>query len=86
MKNFAKMLLVAILGGGISLGAYHFFEEEAFITTTISNPVSTLPVTYKGGPISGTNVDFTEAADRTVHAVVHVKNVQIARHPRNMME
>jgi Do/DeqQ family serine protease len=86
MKNFAKMLLVAILGGGISLGAYHYFEEEAFTTTTISNPVSTLPVTYKGGPIGGTNVDFTEAADRTVHAVVHVKNVQIARHPRNMME
>ncbi len=87
MKNFAKMLFVAILGGGITLGAYHYFEEEAFTTTTtISNPISTLPVTYKGGPISGTNVDFTEAADRTVHAVVHVKNVQIARRPRNMQE
>jgi len=87
MKNFAKMLLVAVLGGGITLGAYHYFEEEAFSTTPISNPISTLPVTYKGGPIGGTNVDFTEAADRTVHAVVHVMNVQIARRPaRNMRE
>jgi Do/DeqQ family serine protease len=86
MKNFAKMLLVAILGGSITLGAYHYFEEEAFSTTPISNPISTLPVTYKGGPIGGTNVDFTEAAERTVHAVVHVMNVQIARRPRNMQE
>ncbi|HEA30204.1 MAG TPA: PDZ domain-containing protein [Leeuwenhoekiella sp.] len=86
MKNFAKMLLVAILGGGITLGAYQYFEKEAFVTTTTSHPISTLPVTYKGDPLSSTNADFTEAADRTVHAVVHVKNVQMALRPRNMRE
>ncbi|MGB3773881.1 MAG: trypsin-like peptidase domain-containing protein [Leeuwenhoekiella sp.] len=89
MKNFVKMLLVAILGGGISLGTYHYLiENESSETTTASssNPISMMPVAYKGDPISSTNADFTEAADRTVHAVVHVKNVQTARRPRNMME
>ncbi|WP_031429060.1 trypsin-like peptidase domain-containing protein [Flavimarina sp. Hel_I_48] len=87
MKNFAKMLFVAILGGATSLGTYHYFEDGKVPFTTIeSQPITTLPVTFKGGPLSSTNADFTEAADRTVHAVVHVKNVQVARRPRNMQE
>lgn len=32
------------------------------------------------------NTDFTVAAEKTVNAVVHVKNVAISRQPRNMME
>jgi Do/DeqQ family serine protease len=32
------------------------------------------------------NTDFTEAADKTVHAVVHVKNTTVSRQPTNIME
>ena len=31
-------------------------------------------------------IDFTDAAERTVHAVVHVKNTTISRQPSNIME
>ena len=87
MKKFASLLFVAILGGGITLGAYKLLEDES--RTEVSNPITNSnfsTVSYEGRPISSTNADFTEAADRTVHAVVHVKNVQTQRQPRNLRE
>ncbi len=87
MKKFANLLIVAILAGGVTLGAYKFLEEKEIIATPNQTTTSHfLPTTYSGPAISSTNADFTEAADRTVHAVVHVKNVQLALRPRNMME
>ena len=87
MKKFASLLFVAIVGGGVTLGAYKLLEDES--KTEVSN-LTTSPnfntVAYEGRPISSTNADFTEAADRTVHAVVHVKNVQTSRQPRNLQE
>lgn len=32
------------------------------------------------------NTDFTQAAEKTVHAVVHVKNTTVSRKPSNIME
>jgi len=87
MKKFASLLFVAILGGCITLGAYKLLEDES--RTEVSNPTTNpnfSTVSYEGRPISSTNADFTEAADRTVHAVVHVKNVQTQRQPRNLRE
>ena len=89
MKNFAKMMLVSLMAGGITLGTYKYLENQQLIdpqTTTKATPIATMPVSYKGSPVSSTNADFTEAADRTVHAVVHVQNVQEARIPQNMWE
>ena len=88
MKKFASLLIVAILGGAITLGSYKLFEDE--LITNSNTPTAAIPnfspVHYNGAPITSTNADFTEAADRTVHAVVHVKNVQISRKPRTMQE
>ena len=86
MKKFASLLIVAILGGAITLGAYKFIEDEHVLTTATTSTPNFSPVSYNGTPVTSTNADFTEAADRTVHAVVHVKNVQISRKPRSMQE
>ncbi|MAW94639.1 MULTISPECIES: trypsin-like peptidase domain-containing protein [unclassified Leeuwenhoekiella] len=86
MKKFASLLIVAILGGTITLGAYKYLEDEPILPTTTTSSTNFNPVNYKGTPITSTNADFTEAADRTVHAVVHVKNVQISRKPRTMQD
>lgn len=86
MKKFASLLLVAILGGGITLGAYKYFEEKNTTSLIATESSNFLPVTYDGKPISSTNADFTDAAERTVHAVVHVKNVQLSRRPSNFQE
>ncbi|WP_028375714.1 trypsin-like peptidase domain-containing protein [Leeuwenhoekiella sp. MAR_2009_132] len=87
MKKFASLLFVAILGGGITLGAYKLLEENIqHDVTSVTTSSKFSPVTYNGTPLTSTNADFTEAADRTVHAVVHVKNVQISRQPRSLQD
>lgn len=79
MKKLASLLLVSILGGVLALGGYFYFSEEkgpVFMNENQVIPAYT-PVTFTGG--SGTDVDFTEAAKKTVHAVVHVKNMAVTR-------
>lgn len=84
MKSFIKTLGIAILGGAVVLGSYKFFFEEDPLQhiypkqTTIEDTVSVSPVNYVANT-SIAGVDFTEAADKTVHAVVHVKNKTLAR-------
>ncbi|MEH6408225.1 MAG: trypsin-like peptidase domain-containing protein [Leeuwenhoekiella sp.] len=87
MKKFASLLIVAVLGGAITLGAYKYLEENELVATPSHTESSTfLPVSYNGPAITSTNADFTEAAERTVHAVVHVKNVQIAQRPQSLQD
>ncbi len=82
MKRTAQLFLVALLAGGITLGAYtYFFEKPATIAfpKNEGTPFITagLPSSPKGAGIN--EVDFTIAAEKTVNAVVHVKNMTISR-------
>ncbi len=79
MKNFITLLMVSMLGGILTLGTYKLFIEEdisSIDTTVETTSPSPLPVSYDS-TIYGTNADFTEAAEKTVHGVVHVKNVAV---------
>ncbi len=78
MKKLMVLVLVAFLGGMISIGVYKLFEKDH------SSQVSFLPTAGQPAamPVSGyanayavpENVpDFVDAADLTVHAVVHIK-------------
>ncbi|MDC6364987.1 MULTISPECIES: S1C family serine protease [Flavobacteriaceae] len=79
MKRIASLFLVSIFAGAITLGAYKlFFEKDSYtmVTSEQQMPVlstSNLPVSAKGAGIN--EVDFTLAAEKTVNAVVHVKNL-----------
>lgn len=87
MKKIASLLFVSILGGIITLGSYKLFfdqENNPVITQDTTANSSFIPVNNK--PSYGTNADFTEAAEKTVHAVVHVKNVAVFKGPRSMWE
>ncbi|HET8854995.1 MAG TPA: trypsin-like peptidase domain-containing protein, partial [Salinimicrobium sp.] len=80
MKKLALLLLVSVLGGIITLGSYKYFLEEDPAVLTVAEPVPEFtPVNFRPG--SPNNVDFTEAARKTVHAVVHVKNMAVTRSP-----
>ncbi|WP_121665719.1 trypsin-like peptidase domain-containing protein [Mesonia aquimarina] len=91
MKKFSSLLLVSILGGILTLGSYKLLLEEE---TLEKESTSILPETTKPNFVSYTNnvnnlaeaPDFREAANKTVHAVVHVKNVAIYEGPRNIWE
>ncbi len=89
MKNLTKLLMVSMLGGILTLGSYKIFLEEDFQVekeATVQTPsAGIIPISYDA-KIYGTNADFTEAAEKTVHGVVHVKNVAVFGPPKNIWE
>lgn len=74
MKKFGSLLIVSLLSGVITLGAYKLF----FDTTSNNNGVVTTATPSSNARTVGfgaETVDFATAADKAVHSVVHVKNV-----------
>src|SRR5690606_22629697 len=53
--------------------------------TVQSSSPGILPVSYDSR-IYGTNADFTEAAQKSIHGVVHVKNVAVFGPPKSIWE
>jgi serine protease Do len=75
MKRFSSLFLVSLLSGAVTLGSYKLlFDDNGYfsknsIVTQASNSYG------RNVGLSAEAVDFTEAADKTIHTVVHVKNV-----------
>src|SRR6056297_375988 len=82
MKRISGLLLVSIFAGAFTLGAYKFFFEKpnyAIVSSNDSQPVFSTNYTPTSALGSGINeVDFTNAAERTVNSVVHVKNLTLS--------
>jgi Do/DeqQ family serine protease len=84
MKSFIKTLGIAILGGAVVLGSYKLFIEEepqqlTYQNTSLQEDIAPVQsVNYTEATTIG-GVDFTQAAEKTVHAVVHVKNKTVTR-------
>ncbi|MEY2867739.1 MAG: hypothetical protein RIR01_139 [Bacteroidota bacterium] len=77
MNRFSNLFLVSLLSGATTLGAYKLlFDENGYFSndrktlTTLASDAYTKRV-----GLSPDVLDFTEAADKTIHTVVHVKNV-----------
>ncbi|MFA9188860.1 trypsin-like peptidase domain-containing protein [Flavobacterium sp. FBOR7N2.3] len=88
MKRFSNLFLVALLSGATTLGAYkllfdnggYFSNDKKTITTLASENYT------KRVGLSSDVLDFTEAADKTIHSVVHVKNVSYHKVNNPMLE
>ncbi|MAP81026.1 MAG: serine protease [Aequorivita sp.] len=86
MKQTIRLFLVALFAGAVTLGGYKYFEEEKLISfETPQQQSKFIPTTFSGTAAEMTT-DFTEAAEKTVHAVVHVKNITVSRQPTNIIE
>jgi len=91
MKKILILVMVSVLGGAITLGAYKMFLEEDHVQITSSSQEQHPVLDYVSHSnysknFSSKDADFTEAAEKTVHAVVHVKNVAIGRSPGSIAE
>ena len=80
MKKIVSIVLFSALGGVITLGAYKLFIEKPQVV--IEKSVKTNPAVVQASFAKNTvasfeNTDFTVAAEKTVDAVVHVKNTSI---------
>jgi S1-C subfamily serine protease len=84
MKKILGFLTIAILGGIVSLFGYiSFFENTQLITETKESPIQTFQTNYNTSAFELNRAtyaptNFTEAAEKSVHAVVHVKNTAIS--------
>ena len=89
MKKISLLFIVAITGGLTSLGIQNYFLSNEDNITDIKSESSNrfqqinMPTYAATG---GTNVDFTTAAEKSVNAVVHVKNVSTYRKPQNYLD
>ncbi|UGU16273.1 trypsin-like peptidase domain-containing protein [Sinomicrobium kalidii] len=88
MKKFISLLIVSVLGGLITLGIYKtFFEKEEVIVEHRDNTPNFVTASYNSSPlVSAEATDFTEAAEKTVHAVVHVTNRITSKGPMSMRD
>lgn len=87
MKDFGKILLVSLLSGSITLGAYKLFIEEKDATNNHQIISTANSHTNKLVNLAAAeNIDFTTAADKAIHSVVHVKNVSYRTVSNPIME
>ena len=84
MKKILSFLTIAILGGVVSLFGYiSFFDNGHLITETNESPIQTFQTNYTTSAFELNRAtyaptNFTEAAEKSIHAVVHVKNTAIS--------
>ncbi len=82
------LFLVALLAGSLTLGAYKlFFEDTRYGAALQQESLPVFQTSNLGASSAGIgDADFTLAAEKTVNAVVHVKNITINRGPGNIFE
>ncbi|MGB5363972.1 MAG: trypsin-like peptidase domain-containing protein [Aureibaculum sp.] len=81
MKKIASLVLASVLGGMLALGGYIFMIGDQ--QTVENNNQSMQPKVVQTNYIPTSTyaaevTDFTKAAEETVNAVVHVKNVSVS--------
>ena len=90
MKKTASLLGVALLGGVLTLGGYKLFLEKPQVI--IERAVASIPkmvestYTSNDDPRPKAALNFTEAAEKTIHAVVHVKNTAVKTQSNRSLE
>ena len=80
MKSTLKTLMVAAVSALVTLAAHDYFSKEKIEIVENEKP-SLIPTTYSfnTNKVAGEMTDFTRAAEKTVNAVVHVKNTSIQK-------
>ncbi len=92
MKKLIGLVLVSVLGGVIALGGYKLFFQNQPPAKLVVQHVEQYPSASGNASLVANNPysnvaslpNFTKVAEKTVHAVVHVKNVEMG--PRNLFQ
>jgi Do/DeqQ family serine protease len=92
MKKILTLVFVSALGGLLTLGGYKLFVEnnndQLTVEQTSDFPVF-VPTTNNINAVNTSTAiapDFVEAADKSIHAVVHVKNTANVNTPMTMRD
>src|SRR5690554_1073715 len=83
MKYFGTILLTSLVSGAITLGAYKLLFEKTVSDSHAPQLTTTAPLKNVAMDYAYNTNAFTEAADKAIHTVVHVKNVSYRTTPSN---
>ena len=91
MKKIITLVFVSALGGIFTLGAYKLFleeEKQPVLVAEETTKTTFLPTSNVNTALFNAEekIDFTVAAENTVNAVVHVKNVTISSGQRTLQD
>ena len=79
-KNMLGAIVIAAISSGVAIGASTYYMSQNQATTTFSSGVeNTFKQPYKlagYNAVAAENTDFTYAAEKAVHGVVHIKATQ----------
>ena len=77
MNKMSQLFLVSLMSGATTLGAYKLFFDSNAPFSLDKKPLTALATNSYNRNVGLSNnvLDFTEAAEKTIHSVVHVKNV-----------
>ncbi|MGM9755610.1 MAG: Do family serine endopeptidase, partial [Parabacteroides sp.] len=79
-KNMLGAIVIAAISSGVAIGASTYYMSQNQATTTFSSGVeNTFKQPYKlagYNAVAAENTDFTYAAEKAVHSVVHIKATQ----------
>ncbi|MDO9260740.1 MAG: Do family serine endopeptidase [Flavobacteriaceae bacterium] len=86
MKKAIELLIVSVLGGFITLGAYLYLTRNSatFSPFNTDKKGTYIPINFNQNALYATeNTDFIKVAESSLNAVVHVKNssIQTVRDP-----
>lgn len=76
-KNVLGIAFMAAIGSGAAVGTsvYMMQREQSVLTAGSENGFKQPLRTVSYGAVAAENIDFTQAAETTVHGVVHIKSV-----------
>lgn len=73
MRKFASLFLAAIIGGLVFAFAFNYFQNNNKSTIAGVDDIPIVKTGYSAGFAPVVGPDFIDAADKSVHAVVHIK-------------
>ena len=87
MKRFFSTIGISLITAVLSLAVYdHYQEKNQSNALSSAMQMNVVPTNFGSVTSAVLDTDFTLAAEKTVNAVVHVKNTSLSRQPSNMME
>ena len=80
MKKIISPLIISIIGGFIALFVHNIsFDHEVDLDESTDNKLVNISFNPNTNLVSESSLDFVEAAEKTIHSVVHVKNTSISK-------
>ena len=80
MKSTFKTLIIAFVSSLLTIASYeYFFKKKIEIVENVKPNLLPATYSYNMNRVAGELTDFTRAAEKTVDAVVHVKNTSVQK-------